>query len=213
LRKRWVTRDRNDATREVLTSLAAGATCAIMPRATSEPITAAEYRAMPEGPPYYELIEGELVMEPSPSSHQQEIAGNVFSLLRAHVRAQQLGKVLIAPLDVFLSEANVLQPDVLFLANANLSLLRDDGVHGAPDLVVEVVSPSNGANELKRKRPIYVRSGVKEEWLIVPTLEQIHRYDFAIDSAKPVQIIDSGESFTTPLLPGLTIKAADVFER
>ena len=176
-------------------------------------MTVADYRAMPEGPPYYELIEGELMMEPPPSSHHQEIAGNVFSLLRSHVRLHRLGKVLIAPLDVFLSDANVLQPDVLFLANASASFLREDGVHGAPDLVVEVVSPSNGANELKRKRPIYVQSGVKEEWLIVPTLEQIHRYDFAIDAVKPVQIIDSGESFTTPRLPGLTIKAADVFER
>lgn len=86
-------------------------------------------------------------------------------------------------------------------------------MHGAPDLVVEIVSPSNGPLEKKRKRPLYARHGVKEEWLIDPVLEQIHRYDFTIDAARPVRIVDNEESFETPLLPVLMIGAAEAFRR
>jgi Uma2 family endonuclease len=178
-----------------------------------EQFTVADYQSMPEGPPYYQLVEGELIMAPSPGSLHQDIAGNIYFLLRRHVTKHRLGKVCIAPLDVFLSDTSVLQPDVFFLSIASLPLLQADGVHGAPDLVVEIVSPSNGPLEKRRKRPIYAQSGVKELWLIDPVLEQIHRYDFTVDAAKPVQLVDSEESFETPLLPGLVVSAVEVFRR
>jgi Uma2 family endonuclease len=188
-------------------------TFALMNAVATELSTVADFRAIPAGPPYYQLIEGELIMAPSPSSFHQDIALNVAFLLRQHVAKHHLGKVCIAPLDVYLSEANVFQPDVFFLANANLPLMREDGVHGAPDLVVEIVSPSNGLLEKKHKRPVYARNGVKELWLIDPVLEQIHRYDFTVDVAKPVRIVEGEESFETPVVPGLAIKAVEVFRR
>ena len=184
-----------------------------MPPAATEVFTVADYRAMPEGPPYFQLVEGELIMAPSPGSFHQDIALNIAFLLRQHVSVHRLGKVCIAPLDVYLSDTTVLQPDVFFLSTKNLGLMQADGVHGAPDLVVEIVSPSNGPLEKKRKRPLYARHGVREEWLIEPELEQIHRYDFAADAAKPVRIVDSDESFETPLLPGLVVSASEVFKR
>jgi Uma2 family endonuclease len=178
-----------------------------------ERFSAEEYRAMPAGPPYCQLIEGELVMAPSPSSFHQDIAGNIFFLLRQHVAARGLGKVCIAPLDVYLTEIDVYQPDVFFLSTGHLPLLQADGLHGAPDLVVEIVSPSNGLLETKRKRPVYARCGVKEEWIVEPTLEQIHQYVFSVDAVRPVRIIDNDESFQTALLPGLVLRSADVFQR
>ena len=82
---------------------------------------------MPAGPPYYPLIEGEFIKARSSSSFHQDVAANVHLLLANHARKHRLGKVCIAPLDVHLSEANVFQPDVFFLANANLPLMREDG--------------------------------------------------------------------------------------
>lgn len=184
-----------------------------MNRAAADVITVEDYRAMPGGPPYYQLIDGELIMSPSPNRYHQVIVGNVFDLLRGYLRHHPIGEVYLAPLDTYLSETDVVQPDVLFVSNANRHLLADDGIHGGPDLVVEVISPWNGQLEKRRKRPLYARSGVKEEWLIDPHLEQIHRYDFLADSAKPVRIVDSDESFETALLPGLVINAVDVFRR
>lgn len=182
-------------------------------RASTELFTVADYRAMPEGPPYFQLVEGELIMAPSPNSFHQDVALNVAALLRQDVLKHRLGKVCIAPLDVYLSENDVFQPDVFFLSNATLPRMRADGCHGAPDLVVEIVSPNNGSLEKRRKLPLYARHGVKEEWLIEPTLEQIHRYDFTTDVAKPVRIVDSDETFETALLPGLVISATEVFRR
>jgi Uma2 family endonuclease len=178
-----------------------------------DPFTVADYRAMPAGPPYYQLIAGELIMAPSPSSFHQDIVGNIYFLLREHVRKHHLGKVCIAPLDVYLSDDTVVQPDVFFLSHEKMALMQGDGVHGAPDLVVEVVSPGNAQLDLRRKRPLYARFGVKEFWLIDPVLEQIHRYDFAVDLLKPVRMVDREETFETPLLPGLVIAATEVFRR
>lgn len=183
-----------------------------MNRAAADLITVEDYRAMPGGPPYYQLIDGELIVSPSPNRYHQHVAGNVFALLRSFVDRHALGVVYFAPMDVFLSDHDVVQPDVLFVSNANRHLLADDGIHGGPDLVVEVISPWNGQLEKRRKRPLYARSGVKEEWLIDPHLEQIHRYDFTADTAKPVRIVDSEESFETALLPGLIVNAVDVFK-
>ncbi len=85
-----------------------------MQSVATELVTVADYRAMPEGPPYYQLIEGELIMAPSPSSFHQDVVGNIYFLLRHHVMKHRLGKVCIAPLDVYLAETSVVQPDVFF---------------------------------------------------------------------------------------------------
>ena len=184
-----------------------------MNRAAEDVFTVEDYRAMPEGPPYYQLVEGELIMSPSPNRYHQVVAANIFIILRTHVDRHSLGLVLFAPMDVYLSETTAVQPDVLFVSNVNKHLLADDGIRGGPDLVVEIISPWDGQLEKRRKRALYARHGVKEEWLIEPTLEQIHRYDFTTDAAKPVRIVDSEESFETALFPGLIINATDVFKR
>ena len=124
-----------------------------------------------------------------------------------------VGRAFVAPFDVFLSDNDVVQPDVFFVANDRLKALQDDGVHGAPDLVIEVLSPSTAQLDKKTKRRVYAQAGVKEMWLVDPLLSQIQRYDFASDTAKPVALIEENETFSTPLLPGLTISATEIFKR
>jgi Uma2 family endonuclease len=80
-------------------------------------------------------------------------------------------------------------------------------------LVIEVLSWSTAQLDKKSKRRVYARAGVKELWLVDPLLLQIQRYDFARDTAKPVQLIEEDERFTTPLLPGLDLDAAEIFRR
>jgi Uma2 family endonuclease len=183
-----------------------------MNRAAEDMLTVEDYRALPEGPPYAQLIEGELIMAPAPNLRHQAIARNVFTLIHDYLRRNPVGEVFFAPVGVYLSEHDVVQPDVLFVSSANRHLLVEEGVRGGPDLVIEIISSGNAQLEKRRKRPLYARHGVKEEWLVDPHLEQIHRYDFATDPAKPVRIIDSDESFETALLPGLVVSAAEVFK-
>ena len=106
-----------------------------------------------------------------------------------------------------------MQPDVLFVAKANFVSLKEAGVHGAPDVVVEVLSPATAPLDKKAKRRVYAQAGVKELWLVNPLLSQIQRYDFARDTAKPVQLIEVNETVETPLLPGLRFAAAKIFKR
>lgn len=177
-----------------------------------EKLTVEDYRATPEGT-RYQLVEGELIMAPSPNLFHQTVTGNLHFLLARYVAARPIGKLFLAPCDVFLSEHDVVQPDVLFVAQQNLGILAEDGIHGAPDLVIEVLSPATAQLDKKQKRLLYARTGVKELWLVDPLLLQIQRYDFARDVAKPVELIEENEMIATPLLPGLVLAAADVFKR
>jgi len=102
------------------------------PATISEKLTVVDYRATPEGA-RYQLVEGGLVMAPAPNRSHQEITGNLYALLKEHALKHNLGRTYIAPFDVFLSEHNVVQPDVLFVSAANAALIHEDGVHGAPD--------------------------------------------------------------------------------
>lgn len=171
----------------------------------AELLTVEDYRATPEGS-RYQLVEGDLIKSPSPNRFHQRIVWNLSQLFGRHIAAHPVGEVCLAPFDVYLSGHDVVQPDVLFVAMANLGIIAEDGVHGAPDLVIEVLSPATAQLDKKTKR-------VKEMWLVDPLLLQIQRYDFARDQAKPVQLIEEDESFATPLLPGLTFAAAEIFKR
>jgi Uma2 family endonuclease len=159
-------------------------------------------------------VEGDLInMAPAPNLFHQDIAGKLYKLISNFLDRQPAGRVFIAPCDVYLSEHDVLQPDVLFVATAHLGILQEDGIHGPPDLVIEVLSPATAQLDKKSKRRIYARAGVKEMWLVDPLLLQIQLYDFARDPAKPMRLIEEDENFTTPLLPGLTLAAAEIFKR
>ena len=178
----------------------------------AEMLTVEDYRATPEGT-RYQLVEGDLIIAPAPNLYHQDIAGKFYNLLANFLARKPIGRVFIAPCDVYLSEHDVVQPDVLFVAQANFGILAEDGVHGAPDLVVEVLSPATAQLDNKSKRRIYARAGVKGLWLVDPLLLQIQVYDFARDTAKPVQLVEEDETFSTALLPDLTISAAEIFKR
>jgi len=180
--------------------------------APTELLTVDDYRATPEGA-RYQLVEGDLIMSPAPNRTHQKIIWNLSQLLGRFLTEQAAGEVFLAPFDVFLSEHDVVQPDVFFVARENLGLLAEDGLHGAPDLVIEILSPSTAQLDKKSKRRVYARAGVKEMWLVDPLLLQIQRYDFSRDPAKPVQLIEEDETFSTPLLPGLVCTAKEVFKR
>src|SRR5271165_3501072 len=110
---------------------------------TSVPlITRRDYEDMPQGPPYFQVIEGDLVMSPSPNTFHQTIALNVAELIRHHLKKHPLGEVFVAPLDVFLGDTNVYQPDVFFVSNQRRGIITEQGIEGAPDLVVETLSPA-----------------------------------------------------------------------
>jgi Uma2 family endonuclease len=175
-------------------------------------VTRYDYQEMPEGPPYYQVIEGDLVMWPAPDTFHQSIAGRIHGIIWQFLEKHPLGEVFIAPLDVFLTDVNVYQPDVIFISKKRRSIIGKHGIEGAPDLAVEVLSPGTGRFDKGSKRKIYARTGVRELWLVDPEARRIHIYQLARNAEVPAATYDDHATFTSPLLPGLRIKTASVFK-
>ena len=119
----------------------------------------------------YELLDGELVMVPSPGATHQRIVMRIAMALQPYVKRMELGEFFIAPFDVVLwdgDEANVVEPDLLFVSTARAGIITEANVQGAPDLVVEVLSPSTESRDRGYKRELYARHGVGEYWLVDP---------------------------------------------
>src|SRR5688572_26273604 len=96
-----------------------------MEQPASLAITVHDYMAMPEGPPYYQLIDGDLHMSPSPNWRHQDIALNICAIIKIYLQKRDIGRVFIAPLDVCLTEINVFQPDVLFFTHQRKKILGE----------------------------------------------------------------------------------------
>ena len=177
----------------------------------ARPITRHEYAMIPVGAPNYQLIEGDLVMAPSPSSFHQDILLNLATIFRGYLREHPLGKIYVAPLDTYLSDINVYQPDLLFVRKENLSIVEEHGVEGAPDLAIEILSKSSAKYDMGPKRSVYDRTGVEELWIIDPAKRTLAIYRLAEQPDTPLATYKSKQKFTSTLLPGLTIDLAEVF--
>ncbi len=116
----------------------------------------------------YELIEGELIMTPSPVTRHQKISGRLFALIFTFVRDNNLGEVFAAPYDVVLSNENVFQPDILFISKDRVDIITEKNVQGAPDLIIEILSESTAYRDAIQKKKLYARFGVKEYWIVAP---------------------------------------------
>ena len=173
--------------------------------------TVADYRALPDGAPRYQLIRGSFVMAPAPNRFHQEIVSNLFYLLSSWIRKHDLGKLYVAPFDVHLTDIDVYQPDLAYFSTDRLRYLTDAGADGPPDLVVEVLSPRTAEIDREVKREIYARTGVRELWLVDPDNQSMAVYHLREDATAPAHTLTPGDTLTTPLLDGLTIPVERVF--
>jgi Uma2 family endonuclease len=125
-----------------------------------------DYIALPDDGQRYEIVYGVLYMSPSPSGAHQDAVGEIFSYLRTYVKLVGLGLVRVAPFNVRLSSKDTFQPDILVVLNANLEKVKDTYMLGAPDLVVEVASPSTEGFDRREKQDAYAAAGVPEYWIV-----------------------------------------------
>lgn len=169
-----------------------------------------DYAHLPEGAPY-QLINGKLVMSPSPTPTHQRILRSLSFTLHLFVEEHDLGEILFAPMDVYLSDIDTPQPDILFIAKARLDIIGEKYVKGAPDLVVEILSPSTAYYDLKKKKRLYETSGVKEYWIVDPEAREIEVYTLVEDRFELfVRKAEQG-SVTSKLLAGFSVDLEAVF--
>jgi Uma2 family endonuclease len=151
-----------------------------------------------------ELIGGELIVTASPSTRHQDAVAFLVARLYAYAEAHG-GRVSPAPLDVYFSETDVVEPDVLFVRAENLERREKRFIRGAPDIVVEVSSPSTRRLELRRKRDLYEREGVPEYWYVDLDADRVEIYRLEGGRYPSPRLLERGDSLTSDQLPGLSL--------
>jgi Uma2 family endonuclease len=170
-----------------------------------------QYCLLPDDGKQYEVIDGELFMTPAPKPRHQKIVVRLTEELSRFVREKKLGQVFVAPVDVLLDQHTVLEPDVLFIRQQRLEIVKEEAIEGAPDLVVEVLSPSTFYKDLRKKMTAYSQFGVQEYWIVDPEMQTIEIYTRRDDKLQLAQKFSSGQAVESALLPGLRLAVKDVF--
>ncbi len=168
---------------------------------------------LPEDRNRHELIDGEHYATAAPSFRHQTAVGNLLRLLGNFLQGRALGRVWTSPIDVVLSGHDVVEPDLIFVSQANLERVKGRHLEGAPDLVVEVLSGSTRSRDETAKRRLYEKHGVREYWLVDPDAETVSVLQQAgLGYPPPAEVFAAGNSLATPLLPGLEIPVTAIFE-
>ncbi len=165
-----------------------------------------------------ELLNGKIFEISNPIRLHQKLSGNIFYQVSKFLKGKAC-HVYFAPFDVRLSRKNasdesvttVLQPDICVICD--LSKLDDRGCVGAPDIVVEILSPGNNKKELRNKYEIYEEAGVQEYWIVWPDSQSFLKYTLD-ETGKyiPSKVLTLGDEVTTPILPGFVLDLEEVFE-
>jgi Uma2 family endonuclease len=182
-------------------------------------LTYEDFVLFPDDGKRHELIDGEHFVTPSPNRRHQSVLANLARILLPIVRERRSGHLYFAPFDVVLTRHDVVEPDLLYVSAERSAVLTDANVQGAPDLVVEVISPSSRRQDEVLKRDLYERGGVAEYWIVDPEAETVKVFRRAEGEAgisrfgRPLLLtLRDGDALAIPLLPGVEISLAAVFE-
>lgn len=165
----------------------------------------------PEDGNRYEVIDGALSMTPPPLWAHQYGLGNLYLRVGNHVYRQGLGKIVVAPVGVVLDEENGLQPDIVFISSERLHIIAERGIEGAPDLVVEVLSPSTRARDRGIKMRRYAAGGVPHYWILDPSSRSLEPYRLGEHGYELTGTYGPGDTFRPDLFPGLEIPIDDIW--
>ena len=159
----------------------------------------------------YELLDGELVPIPTPGERYQSISILLGSKLFQFASEHSLGRVYLAPFDVVLSEVDVVQPDLLFVSNERGHIITPANIQGAPDLVVEILSPSTAERDRTFKHTLYAKHGVNEYWMVDTTAKDITVLLLGKHGYKVVDTYSAGETLISTTLQGFRLHIGDLF--
>lgn len=173
-------------------------------------LTYEDYRNTPEDE-RCELLDGELVMAPTPNIAHQRVCGRLGRRLAEFVEERDLGEVFRAPTDVLLSDTDVVQPDILFISKGRADIITADNVQGAPDLVVEVLSPTTARRDWRDKLDLYSRHEVREFWLVDPQTEIVWVLLPNEGSLEVANIYGEGDTLASSILEGFTLDLNELF--
>ncbi len=178
----------------------------------TRPWTYDEYLLLPDDGRRWQIIGGERFVTPAPRVRHQRVIGRLYALLVSDRLVTSRGEVLLSPVDLVLSSTDVVQPDLLFVSKERASIVHEKALHGPPDLVIEVLSPSTARIDRVLKRRLYEESGVDELWLVDLDAETVEVHRVAGGGYGAPELLPAGAVLTTPVLPGVELDIAGVFD-
>ncbi len=187
----------------------------VNPASPGQKLTYDDFLLFPDDGKRHELIDGEHCVTPAPILRHQAIVGNIFFLIRLWLEDHPVGTCWGAPVDVVLSNFDVVEPDVLYASKARLAeISTTKNLRGAPNLVVEIASPGTRRRDETMKRRLYERSGVDEYWIVDPETDVVRICRRDGDAFARVSELsrEARDVVTTPLLPGLQLPLSRIFQ-
>ena len=170
-----------------------------------------DYAALSADGRRYEIVNGVLVMAPVPTPEHQDIVGEIYVALRAYVKLAGLGRVFMGPLDVQLSPENTFQPDLVVLLNAHLERVAEKKISGAPDLAVEIASPSTAAYDRLTKYEKYAQAGITEYWIVKPTRRTVEVLVLERGEYRSLGVFSEQATLPSRVIPGLPVRVEQFF--
>lgn len=153
-----------------------------------------------------QLLDGELIMSPAPTPKHQEIIGKLFLLFQ---KTGKKGKTFFSPIDLYLDNKNVFQPDLVYIQDEKI--ITERGIEGPPEIVVEVVSPSNSFIDRNIKKRKYLEFGVREVWILDPGNKTLEIYTDSID--KPSLYLAGEGTVKSTIMDDLSFELSDLFSK
>ncbi len=175
-------------------------------------LTYQDYLQMPEDRNRREILEGDLYVTPAPSPRHQRVVANLSILLEGYLSQHHAGKLYPSPIDVVLSQINVVQPDLVVVTTERLHIVTTTSIQGPPDLVIEVLSPSTAPVDRGRKLETYARFGVPEYWIVDPDLQALEIYNLHEGAYELVPSRADPRGPRSPLLPDLAIETRTLWD-
>ncbi len=177
-------------------------------------LTYEDYVLIPEDGQRHEIIDGEHYVTAAPFVPHQDLVVELTLRLGGFVKANRLGRFLIAPTDVLLSPYDIVQPDLLFISHQQAAIVGLKNVQGAPDLVIEILSRSTRRLDEGVKLQAYERCGVRAYWMFDPFRRGVQPWERTAEGLRPLPFLSAaaGDVLTTPLLPGFELPLAELFE-
>lgn len=173
-------------------------------------LTVQDYMATPEDK-RYQLLDGRITVSPSPSVAHQRVLGNLVRSFSAMLAGRDLGQVWAAPLDVVLSEHDVVQPDISFVSRQRSDIVAGGYVQGAPDLIVEVLDEGTLEHDRGYKSQLYGRHGVREYWMVDPEAETVDVLGEGEAGLVTLSSFGNTGEILTPLMEGVALDLTGFF--
>ena len=172
--------------------------------------TYADYAELPEGAPC-ELIAGDLAMAPSPTFWHQQVSLRLSAAIFRYVEQRGGGEVVAAPMDVSLSEETTVQPDLIYVVSERREIISEQRIHGAPDLIVEILSPSTAHRDIGTKKRLYEEHGVREYWTVDPESKAVEIHvNTESGFQQQARVVESGSAAST-VIDGFRVDVAELF--